>query len=115
MFGFASDIPIARFSGARVSAVVVGRPSISFEFESDVSLTLYYYGATDNCEDWLYNAPLCGPKSVQSLVGTTVEVTFHSRVEASVSFSDGRVLKIVHDDPEMEISSFRVGHEVFNA
>jgi hypothetical protein len=115
LFGFGLDIPIHLFRGALVDTIVIGSPSLTFELSGDKAITLLYYGASDYKADWLYNLHLCGNESVQSLVGTALDVEFECLTKAVLTFSNGRRLIIVHDDVEMEIASFRIGKVTYVA
>jgi len=116
MSGFSEAIPVHLFIGAEIELIVIGASSIKFELSDNKSVLLYYYGALEDKNDWLYNIPLCGDDSAQSLVGQYIKnIVFLSDSRAEIAFSEGRILQIEHDDVNNDLVSFRIGEKEYTA
>ena len=117
MAGFLPDIPKHLFEGIDIWAITVGSASVTFDLEGGKRIMLQPYGLTEDRGDWLYNLPLCGDESVQSLCGQTIEsITFLEVHHARFQFSGGRVLDLVNDNPPAwEIANFIVGEDEYLA
>lgn len=109
MPGFSSEIPTSEFSGAEIELIVIGSSSVKFELSGGKSILLYYYGALEDRSDWLYNLPLCGTDSVQSLVGQKIiDIVILSEAKADILLSEGRVLRLEHDNTSGDLVRFCV-------
>lgn len=105
MAGFLPDIPKHLFEGSEIWTVTVGASTITFDLENGNKIMLQPYGVLENRGEWLYDLPLCGEASVQSLCGQTIE-----------SISDGKTLDLVNDDPPLwEMVNFMVGDDRYLA
>lgn len=112
---FSSSIPTHLFNGSTIESIVVGSNSLKIVLDGNRDIILLYYGAIEDRGDWLYRLPLCGENSVQELVGQTIERIFVKAIdELHIILSDGRTMRILHDDPRQDLMRFSVdGEEYF--
>lgn len=109
VYGFSASIPTHLFSGRTIEHIVVGASSLKFVLDRNMDILFLYYGTTDNKEDWLYHLPLCGEHSVQGLVGLKIENFSIEAIDvAKIKLSDGKIIKIIHDNVNMELVRFNI-------
>lgn len=116
MPGFSPSIPIHLFRGAEIETISVGASSLKLVLTEKRAIFLDYFGATEDKDSWLYSLPLCGDDSVQNLIGQRiVEILFSDVDIAYIKFSGGRVLKIVHDNPNCDLMRFVIDEHQYIA
>ena len=116
MAGFFTEIPYKLFSGARIEFLIVGASSLKLALSENRSILLYYFGSIEDKSNWLYNLPLCGSHSLQSLVGDEIDnINAISNELAEISLVSGRVIELHHDDVCQDLVNFKIGLDEYIA
>jgi hypothetical protein len=112
---FDDSIPVGRFQGAEVEALLVGSVTLTLELSESRRIHLDYQGCVEQRDTWICGLPLCGEDSLMSLVGQTINVDFISEDQASIRFSGGGLIELVRDAPGVDLMRFCIGKDEYQA
>ena len=114
-FAFDESIPIHRFQGAEVEALLVGSMMLALEFNENRRILLDYQGCVEERDSWICKLPLCGEHSLMSLVGQRITLEFASADRALIQFSGGGTIELVRDAPGADLVRFCIGEYQYQA
>ena len=114
-FAFDESIPIDRFQGAEVEALVVGSITLTLELTDNRRIHLDYQGCIEERDTWLCKLSLCGDPSLMGLVQQTITLEFASADRAFIHFSGGGKIELIRDAPGADLARFCIGDDVYQA
>lgn len=114
-FAFDESIPIQRFQGAEVEALLIGSITLTLELTDERRIHLDYQGCIEERDAWICKLPLCGERSLMSLVGQTIRLEVVSADRARIEFSGGGTIELVRDAPGVNLVRFCIGADEYPA